>query len=132
MEGVRLEEEEEEEKEQEEEGQEEEKNEQEEAREVAGITVRLAVGMPPANDTFFQVAIITCFGSNLVVPTMPSLAQSVRAIAEQDHTNVTPTLQKYINTTPTHEKQAKARPPGHLMSALSHSLISMPNWSFLE
>ena len=35
-------------------------------------TVRLAIGIPPANETFFQVAITTCFGSNVSVPTIDS------------------------------------------------------------
>lgn len=35
-------------------------------------TVRLAIGIPPAKETFFQVAITTCFGSNVSVPTIDS------------------------------------------------------------
>ena len=32
-------------------------------------TVLLALAIPPAKDTFFQVAMIACFGSNVSVPT---------------------------------------------------------------
>ena len=31
------------------------------------------MGMPPANETFFQVATMTCLGSKVSVPTMDSL-----------------------------------------------------------
>ena len=33
----------------------------------------LAVGIPPAKETFFQVAMRTCFGWNVSVPTIASL-----------------------------------------------------------
>ena len=36
-------------------------------------TVRLAIGIPPANETFFQVTMTTCLGSNVSVPTIDSL-----------------------------------------------------------
>ena len=34
------------------------------------LTVLLATEIPPAKVTFFQVAMMTCFGSNVSVPTL--------------------------------------------------------------
>ena len=60
--------------------------------------MRLAVGMPPANDTFFQVAIMTCLGSNLVVPTIPSLVGKV-SVNSDHNTNTTPTQHQHNTNT---------------------------------
>lgn len=36
------------------------------------LTVKSALSMPPANETFFHVAMRTCFGMNVSAPTTPA------------------------------------------------------------
>ena len=94
------------------------------------------MGIPPAKETFFQVAMRTCFGWNVSVPTIASLAgrnmwsnnwRNMRKFQSSSHD---PSKTKEL---PSQRKRYwKLNINTNLISAFSHSLISMPSLSFLE
>ena len=94
------------------------------------------MGIPPAKETFFHVAMRTCFGWNVSVPTIASLAggnmwsnnwRNMRKFQSSSHD---PSKTKEL---PSQRKRYwKLNINTNLISAFSHSLISMPSLSFLE
>ena len=97
----------------------------------------LAVGIPPAKETFFQVAMRTCFGWNVSVPTIASLqienvwsSVGENIIAERKFQSPPwgPSTTKKIPS----QRRRYRKLNTNLISAFSHSLISMPSLSFLE